>query len=144
MIFKGKDGNFETSLSEDVKGMLSLYEASCFGYEGEDILDEALAFTTKHLENVKGDIPKRIGKQVSHALELPLNHRVQRLEARWFIEEYSKREDANAVLLELASLDFNMVQSTLQREVQEMSRSDSIQFQRKKRMILASFFLKFD
>ncbi|GLT66406.1 hypothetical protein SLA2020_387710 [Shorea laevis] len=45
-----------------------------------------------------------------------------RLEARWYIEAYSKREDANSLLLELAKLDFNIVQSVLQSDLQDMSR----------------------
>ncbi|KAH7532985.1 hypothetical protein FEM48_Zijuj04G0081500 [Ziziphus jujuba var. spinosa] len=65
-----------------------------------------------------------LSKQVSHALELPLHHRMLRLEARWYIEEYSKRSDANQVLLEAAKLDFNRVQSVLQRDLKDMSRWD--------------------
>ncbi|KOM50335.1 hypothetical protein LR48_Vigan08g116200 [Vigna angularis] len=61
-------------------------------------------------------------EQVNHALELPLHHRIQRLEARWSIESYAKRTDSNRFLLEAAKLDFNIVQSTLQNDLQEMSR----------------------
>ncbi|KAL2524574.1 Alpha-humulene/(-)-(E)-beta-caryophyllene synthase [Abeliophyllum distichum] len=39
--FKDHNGNFKESLSQDVVGMLSLYEASHFAYNGEKILDEA-------------------------------------------------------------------------------------------------------
>ncbi|XWS71132.1 hypothetical protein CRYUN_Cryun03dG0112300 [Craigia yunnanensis] len=35
-----------------MKGMISLYEASQFRMNGEVILDEALAFTTKHLKSL--------------------------------------------------------------------------------------------
>ncbi|KAK9942857.1 hypothetical protein M0R45_008502 [Rubus argutus] len=45
-----------------------------------------------------------------------------RLEARWQIEAYSKRADANQVLLEFAKLDYNMVQQTLQRDLNDTSR----------------------
>ena len=104
--------------------MLSLYEASFLGYEGEHILDEARAFTCFHLRNLlnEGRSGSIILEQVSHALELPLHRRIQRLEARWYIEAYGKRKDANRVLLEAAKLDFNIVQSTLQKDLQEMSR----------------------
>ncbi|KAF7808935.1 tricyclene synthase TPS4, chloroplastic-like [Senna tora] len=44
----------------------------------------------------------------------------QRFEARWYIEAYAKTKDANRVLLEAAILDFNIVQSTLQRDLQEI------------------------
>lgn len=58
---------------------------------------------------------------MNHALELPL--RTQRLEAIWSIESYSNKEDANQVLLELAILDYNIVQSVYQRDLRETSRS---------------------
>ncbi|TKY66941.1 Tricyclene synthase EBOS [Spatholobus suberectus] len=123
--FKDHNGNFKASLSRDVKGMLSLYEASFLGYEGEPILDEAKAFTSLHLRGGaldKGGSKSILLEQVNHALELPLHRRIQRLEARWYIESYANRRDANRVLLEAAKLDFNIVQSTLQSDLHEMSR----------------------
>jgi isoprene synthase len=102
--------------------MLSLYEASYLAFEGETLLDEAMAFTMMHLNDLKGDVSQSMAEQVSHALEVPLHHRMLRLEARWYIEAYSKREDAISLLLELAKLDFNIVQSVFQRELQDMSR----------------------
>lgn len=102
--------------------MLSLYEASYLAFEGEDLLDEARKFTSEHLRSLKGDSTNSLFQQVSHALELPLHHTMPRLEARWYIEAYSKRSGANQVLLETAKLDFNRVQATLQRELKDMSR----------------------
>ncbi|XP_048328356.2 tricyclene synthase EBOS, chloroplastic [Ziziphus jujuba] len=118
--FKDENGNFKESFGKDVKGLLSLYEASHLAFEGEDLLDEAKEFTRMHLKNL--DANHILAEQVNHALELPLHHRMLKLEARWSIEAYSKRFDANQALLELAKLDFNMVQSTLQRELKDMSR----------------------
>uniref|UniRef100_A0A2N9IXM4 Terpene synthase N-terminal domain-containing protein n=1 Tax=Fagus sylvatica TaxID=28930 RepID=A0A2N9IXM4_FAGSY len=120
--FKEKNGNFKECVGKDVKGMLSLYEASYLAFEGENLLDEAKAFTSMHLKDLKRDVTKSIEEQIIHALELPYHHRMQRLEARWYIEAYSKKEDANRALLELAKLDFNIVQSVHQRELQDMSR----------------------
>ncbi|KAL5056440.1 hypothetical protein RYX36_037122, partial [Vicia faba] len=120
--FKDHTGNFKACLVEDVKGMLSLYEASFMSYEGENILDEANSFTNFHLSGVHDDINNFLFEQVNHSLELPLHRRFQRLEARWYIELYGKRKDANKVLLEAAKLDFNIVQSNLQQDLIEMSR----------------------
>ncbi|XP_022725044.1 isoprene synthase, chloroplastic-like [Durio zibethinus] len=120
--FKDQNGSFKANLSEDVKGMLSLYEASYFSIEGENILDEAKEFTTMYLKDPKVNIHKSLAEQVGHALELPLNRRMQRLEARWTIESYSRRQDVNQVVLELAKLDFNRLQFEHQSELRELSR----------------------
>ena len=121
--FKDQNGSFKASLSEDVKGMLSLYEASYYGFEEENLLDEAKEFTRMHLNNMpKVNISRSLAEQVNHALELPLNRRMKRLEAHWTVESYNRRQDVNKVVLELAKLDFNRVQSEHQRELREMSR----------------------
>ncbi|KAI8558345.1 hypothetical protein RHMOL_Rhmol04G0084400 [Rhododendron molle] len=118
--FKDENGNFMESLSKDTKGLLSLYEASYFSFDGEKLMEEAKVFTTKHL---KGKIANEdLVELINHALEMPLQHRMLRLEARWYIEAYGKRKDANHLLLEMAMLEFNMVQSMLQGELKDMSR----------------------
>ncbi|KAL9282736.1 Inactive terpenoid synthase 20 [Arabidopsis thaliana] len=48
--FKEENGDFKKCLLDDVRGMLSFYEASYFGTNTEEILDEAMGFTRKHLE----------------------------------------------------------------------------------------------
>ena len=121
--FKDERGNFKACLCEDTKGMLSLYEASFLSIEGENILDKARDFSAKHLdEYVKQNKDKNLFAIVSHALEIPLHWRMLRLEARWFIDIYRRREDMNPILLELAKLDFNIVQATHQEDLKQVSR----------------------
>ncbi|KAF2284872.1 hypothetical protein GH714_031676 [Hevea brasiliensis] len=122
MKFKDEYGNFKECLKEDIKAMLSLYEASYLAFEGETILDEANSFTRLHLKSLKEKESNHIVEQLNHELELPLHRRTQRLEALWSIDAYSKREDANRALLELAVMDFNMVQSHLQKDLRDVSR----------------------
>ncbi|KAH7516289.1 hypothetical protein FEM48_Zijuj10G0119500 [Ziziphus jujuba var. spinosa] len=107
--FKDKIENFMKDMSEDTMGMLSLYEASYYLTEGENILEDARDFTTKNLKEYieKGKDENEVCILVRHALELPLHWRVPRLEDRWFIDVYERRQDMNPVLLELAKLDFN-------------------------------------
>nr|UUF44715.1 isoprene synthase [Artocarpus heterophyllus] len=126
-IFKSFMDNPEACLTKDVKGMLALYEASYFGFKGEHLLEGAREFTCMHLKNLIKEDKINVSEslmmdQVIHGLELPLHHRMPRLEARWYIEAYSKRLDANKLLLEHAKLDFNMVQSTLQSDLKDTSR----------------------
>nr|AGV01227.1 santalene synthase mutant 12 [synthetic construct] len=121
--FQNKTGEFDMKLCDNVKGLLSLYEASYLGWKGENILDEAKAFTTKCLKSAWENISEKwLAKRVKHALALPLHWRVPRIEARWFIEAYEQEANMNPTLLKLAKLDFNMVQSIHQKEIGELAR----------------------
>ncbi|GFS37415.1 terpenoid cyclases/Protein prenyltransferases superfamily protein [Actinidia rufa] len=124
--FTDEIGNFKTCLYEDVKGLLYLYEASYFSFEGERILEEARDFATKNLKNIlnRKDMidDEDLAILVSHALEVPTHWRMQRLDARWFIDMYERRPNLSPTLLLLAKLDFNMVQATHQEDLKHMSR----------------------
>ncbi|KAL2323811.1 hypothetical protein Fmac_022869 [Flemingia macrophylla] len=123
--FTDKDGGmFNAELKGDVQGLLSLYEASYLGFEGECLLDEARAFSITHLTNnlKQGIVNTKLAEKVSHALELPYHRRLQRLEARWYLDKYEAKEPHHHLLLELAKLDFNIVQSVHQQELRELSR----------------------
>ncbi|MBA0712463.1 hypothetical protein Golax_011565 [Gossypium laxum] len=114
--FMDEMGNFKSSLCEDCKGFLNLYEASHLSMEDEGILDTARHFAAKQLQQYlkQKKLDEYVKMLVEHALELPLHWRVSRLEARWFIDVYEKREKRNPILLELAKLDFNIVQAVYQ------------------------------
>ncbi|GMY11172.1 myrcene synthase, chloroplastic-like [Fagus crenata] len=119
--FKDELGNFKAHLCEDIKGMLYLYEASYLLVEGENILEHAKDFTTKHLEEFANrNKDQYLSILVSHALELPLHWRMPRMEVRWFIDIYERSEIMNPILLELAKLDFNMVQATHQEDLKHV------------------------
>ncbi|KAK7324161.1 hypothetical protein VNO77_27684 [Canavalia gladiata] len=123
--FQDEMGNFKKSLSTDVEGMLSLYEASFHLLEGETILDEARDFTSQFLKEYlnqnKGD---HISLLISHALELPLHWRVPRWEAQWFINACDKKQNISPALIQLAKLDFNILQAIYQDELKYTSRWD--------------------
>ncbi|KAG5625401.1 hypothetical protein H5410_010619 [Solanum commersonii] len=51
-----------------------------------------------------------------------------RLETRWYISIYERMPNANPLLLELAKLDFNIVQATHQEDLKILSRSKVIVF----------------
>ncbi|XP_040988779.1 (-)-germacrene D synthase-like [Juglans microcarpa x Juglans regia] len=118
--FKDEKGDFKASLISDVNGMLSLYEAAHLGLHGEDILDEALAFTTTHLESaVSHDIKaaSNLQKKVTHALNRPIRKGLPRLEGIHYISIYQEEDSHNKTLLNFAKLDFNVVQAQHQKEV---------------------------
>ncbi|XP_048232245.1 probable terpene synthase 9 [Ricinus communis] len=121
--FRNEDGKFKDSLKEDILGLLSLYDASYLGMHGEHILEEAKDFSTEQLKSLpgrsQGDI---VTYQVKQALDVPLHWRMQRIENRNYINIYQKEDTNNLALLELAKLDYNLVQSVYQTELKELAR----------------------
>ncbi|KAH7861221.1 hypothetical protein Vadar_023293 [Vaccinium darrowii] len=122
--FKDNKGKFQQSLTDDVRGMLSLYEAAHLRVHGEDILDEALDFTTTHLNSALPNLnnPSTIAAQVLHALNQPIHKGLTRLESRHYISFYEQDDTHNKVLLDFAKLDFNLLQKLHQRELSEITR----------------------
>ncbi|MCD9643459.1 Sesquithujene synthase A [Datura stramonium] len=59
---------------------------------------------------------------VVHALELPRHWMMPRLETEWYISIYERIPNANPLLLELAKLDFNIVQAAHQQDLRILSR----------------------
>ncbi|KAM5574896.1 (-)-germacrene D synthase-like [Rosa sericea] len=122
------DGKFKGSLVIDVEGLLSLYEATHLRTHGEDILEEALAFTTTHLElalaATQGGLSPLLLKRVTHALYQPLWKGYPRLEARRYLSFYQeiKSSDINETLLTFAKLDFNQLQRVYQKELSHITR----------------------
>ncbi|XP_078149747.1 monoterpene synthase 8, chloroplastic-like [Carex rostrata] len=118
-------GNYKEKLYSDIKEMMCLYQVSFFAKEGEQVLEMTRHLTTKHLtiflESSKYD-NSRMKEQVAHALELPLNWRMQSLHTRWFIEQYKIDEQIRPALLELAVLDFNLTQKLYKKELKQVSR----------------------
>ncbi|KAL8103903.1 beta-bisabolene synthase-like isoform X2 [Apium graveolens] len=120
--FKDDKGKFKENLGEDVKGLLSLYEASFFGFKGEDTIDEAKAFSTTHLKNaLKGKISPDMVRKLKNALDMPLHWKLPRVEARSYIDTYENEQNMNPSLLNLAKLDYNILQSIYQKEVSKLA-----------------------
>ena len=118
-----EEGSFKACLCEDVRGLISLYEASYLSVEGESIMDLAKDFSLTHLTRRLDQITEsHLKEQVRHALEVPLHWSLQKLEAKWFIQVYENSSEANLTLVELAKLEYNMVQATYQKELKRLSR----------------------
>ncbi|CAN4126530.1 unnamed protein product [Withania somnifera] len=121
--FLDGNGKLKESLASDVLGLLSLYEASHVRAHGEDILEDALAFSTIHLESATPNLNSPLKEQVTHALEQALHKGIPRIEIRFFISSiYEKQEIKNDVLLRFAKLDYNLLQMLHKQELYEVSR----------------------
>ncbi|MFQ6641759.1 hypothetical protein Gotur_016760, partial [Gossypium turneri] len=130
--FKDEKGDFKSSLTSDVRGLLELYEASYLRVHGEDILDEAISFTTDHLTLAVATLDYPLSEHVSHALKQSIRRGLPRIEARHYLSVYQDIESHNTALLEFAKIDFNMLQLLHRKELSEICRWwKDLDFQRK-------------
>jgi hypothetical protein len=107
-------GNFKKTLEKDTEGLLSLYEASH--------LDEARVFSTEALRELRPSMHPHLRSSVDNALAVPLHWAAPRLQARWFINHYTRDSRADLLLLHFAKLDFNNVQKLQQQELSRITR----------------------
>ncbi|KAI3961565.1 hypothetical protein MKW92_032759 [Papaver armeniacum] len=112
--FRYASGGFKESITDDLKGIFCM-----------NILSEAILLTRRHLSDNGSNnynIYVNLAKRVCHSLKTPVHWRVQRSETRFFIEAYESQKDMNPILLELAKLNFNMVQYQHKMELMHISR----------------------
>ncbi|KAL8200818.1 hypothetical protein R6Q57_012157 [Mikania cordata] len=114
--------DFKESLCDDAQGMLALYEASYMRVKGEKVLDDALEFTKTHLAVIAKDssCDPLLRTQIQTALKQPLRKRLPRLEALRYIPIYQQQASHNELLLKLAKLDFNVLQSIHKKELSQL------------------------
>ncbi|XP_027354358.1 (-)-germacrene D synthase-like [Abrus precatorius] len=121
--FKNEQGKFNDRLVADVEGMLSLYEAAHLRIHGEDILEEALAFTSSHLElMMTTQLCPSLATRINHSLKRPLRKNLPRLVARHYISTYENDPSHDKNLLLLAKLDFNMLQRQHHKEISDITK----------------------
>ena len=101
---------------------MSLYEASHVRTHGDEILEEALAFTTTHLTSGGPHLDSTLAKQVKYALEQPLHKGIPRYEAWHYISIYGEDESNNKLLLRLAKFDYHLLQMSYKQELCEIIR----------------------
>ncbi|CAA2977597.1 terpene synthase 10-like [Olea europaea subsp. europaea] len=103
--FKNEKGEFKSRLCDDIEGLLQLYETSFLSMEGESTLEMATEFTMNTL------MIKLV--LISSILD-------------WCTMAWSFHctgpYHMNQILLELAKLDFNIVQAKYQQELKHVSR----------------------
>ncbi|KAI5333421.1 hypothetical protein L3X38_023552 [Prunus dulcis] len=94
--------------------------------------EEALVFTTAHLESKITHVRYSLAAQISQALERPLLKCLERLGASNYLSIYQDEVSHNETLLKLAKLDFNLVQSLHKKELSEITRWwKEVDFERK-------------
>ncbi|CAN0915661.1 Probable terpene synthase 3 [Linum grandiflorum] len=123
--FKNEAGEFKKDITNDIEGLLSLYEASYMRIPGESILDEAIDFTKTHLMASRID-DIDVAERVTRALKRPLRKDMDRLQHLFFIRNYEKTESHNRSLLRLAKLSYNFLQYMYQQELKVLTKWDDV------------------
>ncbi|XP_010449212.1 PREDICTED: putative terpenoid synthase 7 [Camelina sativa] len=110
--FKGRNGDFKETLTGDAKGMLSLYEATHLRTTKDYILDEALSFTSSHLESLAASevCPPHLSVRIRNALGLPQHWNMEMLVPVEFIPFYEQEKNNDEILIRFAKLSFKLGQ----------------------------------
>lgn len=119
--FLDEEGAVKDMACQDIKEVIELYEASYLALEDENM---AKANAVLH-ENLKamhhGLDDQNIVGQVVNALGLPQHWRAPWFGVRQQIDAYEIEFEKNSMLLELAKVNFRMVQATHQRDLRDLS-----------------------
>ncbi|WCJ43586.1 Terpene synthase 5 [Euphorbia peplus] len=120
--FKGIDGEYTEEIANDVKGIICLYEACFLAIPGENILDDALAFTRKHLKILAENSSPHLQDYILKSLMYPSHHTMERLDALNNICFYEEDEFVDETLINFAKLDYNGLQLLYRKELAILSR----------------------
>ncbi|XP_052152140.1 tau-cadinol synthase-like [Oryza glaberrima] len=122
-IFKGDDGRFINEIADEPSGLLSLYNAAYLLVHDEPELEEAISFSRHHLKSMMqcGNLKHPLADQVKRALHLPLPRTYKRVETLYYLSEYGQEEGHISFLLDLAKVDFNILQGVHLKELKAIS-----------------------
>lgn len=118
-VFKDGENKFKKSVVNDPQALLTFYEAAHLRTHGEEVLEEALAFTTNHLESLAVQTTP-FSMSISRALERPIRKSLSRLEVKNFLSYQANTSLSK--LLKFAKQDFNKLQKLHQTEVSDITK----------------------
>ncbi|KAF7098409.1 hypothetical protein CFC21_100154 [Triticum aestivum] len=118
--FVNSQGCLKASIQSDPQALLAPYEATFLRTPNESFLHEAQEQTTSLLRSIVDHLEKPLGDEVRHVLKTPSFRRMKRLEARLYIPLYQENKECSGMLLELAKLDFYLLQRIHRQEVKEI------------------------
>uniref|UniRef100_A0A803LKY6 Uncharacterized protein n=1 Tax=Chenopodium quinoa TaxID=63459 RepID=A0A803LKY6_CHEQI len=130
--FKDKNGNFNQELAKDIKGLMSLFEASQFSTRSEYVLDDANKFSRKLLKASLKNVEQHEGMVIGNTLRYPYHKSLPRVMAKKFLPYFKSSlmflHDSNHIndwineVYNLARIDINLAQISQQLEISQVSR----------------------
>ncbi|XP_072978777.1 (3S,6E)-nerolidol synthase 1-like isoform X1 [Typha angustifolia] len=119
--FTDSRGEFNPSLSQDIRGILSLHDASYLN-KGEDVLYKANEFAAKHLKSSISNLEPNLAALVTHTLDHPYHRSLQQYKARYHLSYRQGCFGRNSSAMEeLAVMDFNLNQLLHQKELEQIA-----------------------
>lgn len=115
--FRGENMKFKDALSEDMRGLMALHEASHLCLEDEDILDEASIFTTNLLSAKLPHLDDRQALVVQNTLHYPYHKNLSRFMIKNYLKNHNLKNDWEKLLADLAIMDFNVMQHIYHQEI---------------------------
>ncbi|RVW14372.1 (3S,6E)-nerolidol synthase 1 [Vitis vinifera] len=119
---KDTEGKLQEKLSEDIKGLMGLYEASQLCIKGEDILEEIGNFSSQLLNAWNTHNDHSQARIVRNTLGHPHHKSLARFMAKSFLSDFQGTDGWVNVFRELAKMDFNVVKSIHQKEMLQVSK----------------------
>ncbi|XP_009626821.1 (3S,6E)-nerolidol synthase 1 [Nicotiana tabacum] len=122
--FKNKyDGTFGLNLSQDISGLIGLYEAAQLGVEGEHILDEVANFSGQKLNAYLEHNDCVQARIINDTLKYPYHKSLASYKAKNFITNFRGVNGwGRSTLQELANIDFSIAREIHQHEMSQVSR----------------------
>ncbi|KAB8095288.1 hypothetical protein EE612_023219, partial [Oryza sativa] len=121
--FKGDDGRFMNGIADEPRGLLSLYNAAYLLVHDEPELEEAISFSRYHLKSMMqgNNLKHPLYDQIKRALNTPLPRTSKRTETLHYLSEYGQEEGHMSILLDLAKVEFNLLQGVHLKELKAIS-----------------------
>ncbi|KAM3343691.1 (3S,6E)-nerolidol synthase 1-like [Capsicum galapagoense] len=118
------DGTFGVNLSQDVRGLIGLYEAAQLGVEGEHILDELANFGGEHLNaRLTNNDSCGQARLIKETLKYPYHKSLASCKAKSFISNFKGINGwGRSTLQELANIDHSITKEIHQHELAQVSR----------------------
>ncbi|XP_066326143.1 (E)-beta-caryophyllene synthase-like [Miscanthus floridulus] len=113
--FRDEQGNIS---SDATSCLLMLYDATHLRTHGEEILDNIITFNKSHLQSL---LLENLEPGPVHFGDTSWFRWVSRVEARRYISVYEKKATRDATILELAKLDYNILQAIYYDELKELT-----------------------
>lgn len=113
------------SLTKDMEGLISLFEASNLNFGGELILYRANEFSRIHLESYMNSLDTDLEVHIKQTLEIPYHLTLQTFKARHILDNNASNNKFfyyNFDIVELGKMDFTILQSMYQEEFKEVTR----------------------